>query len=245
MKINTNNSINFNGKPPKLVTADKALRLMNAHYPTASSTRYRKFNVAKDNSKLLQNIACTVATKCALLRRHITNVEREETAFDFFSEFLDIAENWRLSNCFELVKLFNFIMDLNGVESKQASLLPSEIDHCVALIPLKEDCFEKTDFSETPISKMKNFLIADPWLGVVDYAPKMATLYKHHPDFNRCVGSPEDYENWDSFVLKFRLEDYYLRPENYHRKNLTPEDKKNFATSHPELFIDKKELIKH
>ena len=109
----------------------------------------------------------------------------------------------------------------------------------------KEDSFEKTDFTKTPISKMKDFLIADPWLGVVDYAPNIAVLYKHHPDYNRCVGSPENFDNLDDFIPKFKLEDYYLYPQDYHLKEMTVEDKKYFIDNHPELIIDKKELIKH
>lgn len=245
MKILSQNSLGFKGKNPKLLAADKALRVMNAHYPAVSSTRYRKFNVAQNSSKLQQDIGVFVGTKCAYLRDHLMKIEQTETSLDFFKEFLDIVENWRLSNCFELVKMFNFIMDLNGIETKWATLLPSEIDHCVALIPLKEDTFEKTDFTQKPMSKMRDVLVADPWLGVVDYAPNVATMYKHHPDFNRCIGSPEDYENWELFVPKFRLDDYYLHPEEYHHKKLTVEDKKSLEKTNPELFFDKYELIKH
>lgn len=244
MKIDCSNNIIYKGKNPKLVTADKVLRLMNAHYPTASNTRFSKFNVVKNNTKNLQEVAL-YGISFALLRRKLINSEINDTPFDYFKGFLKSIKNHNISNCFEMVKLFNFILDLNNIKAHNASICPSEINHCVSLIPLKEDSFEKIDFTKTPISKMKDFLIADPWLGIVDYAPNIAVLYKHHPDYNRCVGSPENFDNLDDFIPKFKLEDYYLYPQDYHLKEMTIEDKKFFADNHPELIIDKKELIKH
>lgn len=245
MKIFNQNNINFTGKPPELLAADKALRIMNAYYSAASGSRYKKFNIAKENPKLQHDIARTVGIKSATLRQTVINSEFHQPTLKFFNIFLNLINSLKISNCYELVKLFSFIMDLNGFESRWASLIPSEIDHCVALIPLKKDCFEKIDFTKTPMSKMKDFLIADPWLGIVDYAPNVATLYKNHPDCNRCIGSPDNYFNWETFVPKLILENYYLRPDTYHLKKLSEKDREFFAQNHPELFFNEKQLIKH
>lgn len=245
MQITNQNTLSFKGKPPEMVAANKALRLMNAHYPTASSTKFRKFNSAMFNTKIQQDIGFCMGIDCTLIRKKIVLSENSDTALDYFKKFLKTLKNHKLANCFELVKLFNFIMTLNGFNVKWADILPNKINHCVALIPLKEHGFEKTDFSKTPISKMKDFLIADPWLGVIDFAPNMATLYKHHPDYNRFVGSPENYDNWDSFIPRTLLNKYYLHPYNYHSTKLTPEDIEYFTQNHPELFMNKERLIKH
>ena len=245
MKINTINNTNFNGKPPELLAADKVLRLMNTHYPTVSCSRFKKFRVLQNNTKLQQALGFSTGISCAFVRKKLIQSEKVDTPLEFFKGFFKTLKNHKVGNCFEMVKLFSFIMDLNGIEPKWGSILPSEIDHCIALIPLKEDCFEKTDFTKTPISKMKDFLIADPWLGIVDYAPNIATLYKNHPDYNRCVGSPENFENWNIFIPKFMISDYYLQPQDYHSRPLSPEDKKFFTLNYPELLINKKQLIKH
>lgn len=245
MKICANDNFNFTGKPPELLAADKVLRLMNTHFPTASSSRYSKFRIIQNNTKLQQSLGFSTGLSCAFVRKKLIQSEYLDTPLDFFKGFFKTLKNHKVANCFEMVKLFSFIMDLNGFESKWASLLPSEINHCVALIPLKEDAFEKTDFTETPISKMHDFIIADPWLGVVDYAPNIVTKYKHHPDYNRCIGAPENFENCNAFVPKFVLSDYYLQPQSYHSKPLASKDKEFFTRNYPELLINKKQLIKH
>lgn len=239
MKIVANN-ISFKAKPTQYITADKVLRIMNTHYPTASSSRYIKFVKAQNNSRIKQAIGLSIGITCANMRKKILQAEISQNPVEFFNDFLSDIKKSKASNCFEQVKLFSFIMDLNNIETKIASLLPSSINHCVALIPLKEDAFEKTDFIKTPISKMKDFLIADPWLGIVDYAPNIVTLYKNHPDYNRFIGSPQDFENWEVFIPKLKLDDYYLYPQEYHSKKISIEDRKHFEQKYPELFIEKK-----
>ncbi len=239
MKIYSQNNISFKAKPPELLLADKALRIMNTHYPTASNTRFIKLNRAKNSTKIQQDVAL-FGINFLFFRKRLFKSEETDNSRDFFKGFIKSIKNHNIANCYELVKLFSFILDLNGVEAKWASLLPSDINHCVALIPLKKDSLEKTDFAKTPISKMKDFLIADPWMGVVDFAPNIATLYKHHPDYNRCIGLPEKYTNLNPFILTSKLNDYYLQPNDYHSKDLTSEDKDFFIHNYPELLINKK-----
>jgi len=225
-------------KPYQLKQADKALRIINSYYPTSSCSRYKKFRTAQNNTKTQQNIAL-FAIQTALLRRKLFESEEKESAFDYFDKFLKSLKNHKLANCYELVKLFNFIMDLNGIESKYASLLG--FDHCVALIPLKKAAYPQENIEKTPISKLKNYLIADPWLGIVDYAPNIITLYKNHPDYNRFVVTPSKISTEE---IKLPAE-YYLASEYYHNKKLTTDEKNVFIKTNPELFINKKELIKH
>ena len=243
MKVADINNSNFKAKPPQLVKADKVLRLMNAHCPAASNTRYHKFNATRKSSVMQQNVAM-LGIDFFLMRKNLHRSEINDSPKDYCQYLLKTIKKFRLANCGELVRLFSFISSLNGLKARKASLLPSSLDHCVALIPLKEDSFEKTDFTKTPISKLKDFLIADSWLGVVDYAPNMAILYKNHPDYQRFIGSYKA-NNYDKFINKISLGDFYLNPKEETVNRLNAEEINSFRKTNPELFIDKKELIKH
>lgn len=243
MKVFNKNNITFKAKPQQLVKADKVLRLMNAHCPAVSNTRYYKFNTTKKSSYMQQNVAM-LGMQFVLMRRNLHRSETNDTPQNYCQYLLKTIKKFRLANCGELVRLFSFISCLNGLKAKRASLLPSSIDHCVALIPLKEDSFKKTDFTKTPISKMKDFLIADPWLGIVDYAPNIATLYKNHPDYKRFIGD-SNVDNYDELIHKIKLDNFYLHPKEEISTSLSNEEIDFFRKTTPELFINPKELIKH
>ena len=92
---------------------------------------------------------------------------------------------------------------------------------------------------------MKDIIIADPWLGIIDFAPNIAQKYEG--EFNNIIGSPKNYANFDRYVKGLELDSFYLNPyESTQNPEITKDIKKFFKKANPHLFFTKdgKSLIK-
>ena len=86
------------------------------------------------------------------------------------------------ANCAELTRLANIICAVNEINAQPIAMIAcdnnehiiSSIDHVALAIPLKENAL-KTD----KMSKLKNVIIIDPWLGIADFAQNAILQYKN------------------------------------------------------------------
>jgi len=235
MQIITN-SINFKSKNPTIKKADKALRIIHSKFPVASPSKFAKFSTLKSNPQY-KSIVERMATIVTLIRMKILPSEANDSPTVFYKKFLDTLNKHNIGNCGELVKLVNFILGLNGIKAEKANLCPSSLNHCVSIIPLKENALNNIAFEITPLSKMKDILVVDPWLDIVDYAPNVATLFKNHPSYNKFLGNYKSAINYDDFIPCENLYDIYLHPVIGSQHEVTEEVRAHFKATNPELFL--------
>lgn len=235
MQISTPN-LNFKAKNPIIKQADKAIRIIHRDYPMLSSTKSAKFNVVKNNNRN-RNIVKDIISSITLMRMRITSLELNETPFEFYNKFLKTLKKHRLGNCGEQVKLLNFILDLNGIRAEKALLGPSGLNHCVSIIPLTKNAINDETFKKTPMNKLKNILIADPWLDVIGSPQKIANLYKNNYFYQKFLGDSKTAINVDVFFNSEHLDNIYLHPVIGSQHPVSKEMRASFKTSNPELFF--------
>ena len=237
MRVNKVNSQNFQAKHPKIREIDKVLRIINSSYPTFSTSKFSRANLVNSNTKAKHKLVLKGLDFCLDVRNKLVVSRNQDTPLEYFRSMLLIIRNHKLANCSELVNLFNFIAGLNGTKAYKASLCPSDIDHVVSVIPLTKKS-GKIDFSKTPLNKMKDIIIADPWLGIIDFAPNVAQKYEG--EFSNIIGSPQKYMNYDRYVRGLNLDKFYLNPlECTQIPEITKDIKKFFKKANPNLFFTK------
>ena len=84
--------ISFQGRPTKLVKADKVLRLLNSYCPSASNTRYYKFNTTKKNTTMQQSVAM-LGLEFLLMRKNLHRSEVNDTPKDYCQYLLKTIKN--------------------------------------------------------------------------------------------------------------------------------------------------------
>lgn len=244
MRVEKINNQNFQAKHPKIREMDKVLRIINSYYPTFSTSKFSRANPVNNNTIAKHKLALKGINLCLDVRNKLVISRNQDSPLEYFRSMLSVIRNHKMANCSELVNLFNFIAGLNGTKALRACLCPSDIDHVVSVIPLTKKA-QKTDFSKTPLNKMKDIIIADPWLGIVDFAPNIAIKYES--DFNKIIGSPQNYMNYDRYIKGLNLDKFYLNPlECTQNPQITKDIKKFFKKTNPHLFFSKndKNLIK-
>lgn len=113
----------------------------------------------------------------------------------------------RLANCAEMSKIAQMVLGLNGVDSIPVSIkrygnlsgdkfagnkeirtynLPLNAEHRFVLIPDKGKTLSTDYIEETPLIKLKNCLVFDPWCGFVD-TPENAAL-KYFGEHDQITG---------------------------------------------------------
>ena len=167
----------------------------------------------------------------------IISSELNDKPIEFYNKFLKTLKKHNLGNCGELVKLFNFILDLNGIRAEKALLAPSGLNHCISIIPLKDNAIDITTFKSTPMSKLKNILIADPWLDVIGTPDQIANLYKNNINYKKFLGNHITACNHDLFFDRKHFNDIYLHPIIGSQHPVNEEIKSVFKISNPELFF--------
>ena len=241
MHIDKISNQSFQAKHPKIRELDKVLRIMNSYYPTFSTSKFSKLNRIKNNSFAKHRLALIGLSLNYDVRSRMVISREKDTPLEYFRSMLSLFKNHKKANCMEQVALFNFIAGLNGIKAYKASLCPSDVDHDISVIPLTKKS-AKTEFSKTPLNKMKDIIIADPWLGIINIAQK------YQGEFSNFIGSPKDYANFDRYVKGIELDNFYLNPyEVTQIPEITKDVKKFFKKVNPHLFFTKngKNLIRH
>ena len=131
----------------------------------------------------------------------------------------------RLANCAEMSKIANLVLKLNGIDSIPVSIkrygnlsaeknvnykelrtynLPINAEHRFLLLPDKGKTLNAGYIEETPLIRLKNCLVFDPWCGFVD-TPENAAL-KYFGEHDQFVGNT--------------IKDYMPKPSDkvYHNK---------------------------
>ena len=86
-----------------------------------------------------------------------------------------------MANCDELMNLTNLACAVNGIKATPVKYLGvdkndrilKDIDHVVLAIPL-----DNNNVTFDRLTRQKNVIIIDPWLGIADYAQNMENRYR-------------------------------------------------------------------
>ena len=85
--------------------------------------------------------------------------------------------------------------------------------------------------------KLKDVLIADPWLDVVGTPMEITNLYKNNVNYKKFIGEHKTALNIDNFFSSEILDDIYLHPIIGSQYSVDNEMREAFRKSNPELFF--------
>lgn len=201
MKIDSYD-VNFKAKNPMLLKADRICRMVNTEFPSVSSssliprcTKTIQDKVERFGKKIpkIENGSRPDSryNKMYYLFLRTDNKIKEKVRTPFFDAVGAVRENKVLTdavkkhhcaNCAELTRLANLICAVNGIKAQPIGMFEcdskdriiSSIDHVALAIPLKEKSFEYDK-----MSKLKDVIIIDPWLGIADFAQNAAMKYQN------------------------------------------------------------------
>lgn len=206
--------------------AEKVCRILTSEFPAISSTKIYEFTATKTDrkyfdftreiTKRIENLVRTPAWKNLYKPGH--------NELDFYQTLVEAIKKYRIGNCGDMSKLYKLIAQINGIPSRKAEMftsingvMGSPIDHAIQIIPING---QKIEFG--PLSKMKDLLIADPWLGFVDFAPKYEQ--KILADYHKFFG------------LKDKSK-VYLNPSSAGEPTITENVINYFREHFPQLII--------
>ena len=207
--------------------AEKVCRILTSEFPAISSTKISEFTAAKTNPTYL-NFANEITKRIEDFVRtpswkKLSNCGNGE--LDFYQTFVEAIKKYRIGNCSDMSKLYSLIARINGIPSRKAEMftsingaMGSPIDHAIQIIPINR---QKIEFG--PLSKMKDLLIADPWLGFVDFAPKYEQ--KIIADYFKFFGLKEDKTS------------VYLNPFCFHEPKINEKVINYFREHFPQLIL--------
>ena len=215
--------------------AEKVCRLITSEFPSLSSTKITEFPAVKTNRKYY-NFAQEIRKRIENLVRdpaHRTFSQKGHDELDFYTTLVEAIKTQRVGNCGDMSKLATLIANMNGIPSRKAEMFTAvkgimgePIDHAIQILPIKG---QKVEWG--PLSKMKDLLIIDPWLGFADFAPKYEQKIK--ADYHRFFGLSKDTS-------------VYLNPYCYKEPNITEKVINYFREHFPQLIINKDQpLITH
>ena len=201
MKIESPN-INFKSRNQAVVKADKICRMVNTEFPSISSS-----SIIPRCSKTIQDKTRRFGEKLSRIENgempderynkkyylfmRIDNNLRKFVREPFFETIDTIEENkvltkavkkYHFANCAELTRLANLICAVNGIKAQPVEMVACDsndrvvsfIDHVALAVPLKEKNLEWSK-----MSKLKDVIIIDPWLGLADFAQNVAMQYQN------------------------------------------------------------------
>ena len=125
-----------------------------------------------------------------LIRNPFHNAKGITKAYKLLTK---LVKRYHCANCAELTRLANLICAVNGIDSTPIGMMLcdkegkifSYVDHAALAIPLKEG-----SLSCNKMSKIKDVIIIDPWLGIADYARNAALEYQNK--FQKHLNMPKD-----------------------------------------------------
>lgn len=156
--------------------AEKICRLITSEFPAISGTIVSELNSVQKNP-LFADFAQSINRKIMQLVRDLAWKEYgRNQEFGFYTTLVDCVKNLRMSNCADRAKLCKLICAINDIPIKKAemfltnsnNIIGERIDHAICILPINGQKVKIID----KLSKMKDLLIIDPWLGFVEFAPK-------------------------------------------------------------------------
>lgn len=190
---NVNNAQNFTARAPQIRDAEKFCRLVNSEFPVISSTKYAKFNNAKNEKRFADCIVELHAKDSEFVRKPLDKARNAHGFKEAIITLIEKVKQHKIANCADFSKLCAAICNINGVEvlqpelhlvNKNGDLTGKIVDHAVLMIkPKKLKFFEK-------MKNLRNVIIIDPWLGVADFAPNIEQKFKC--EFSKFFKIPDD-----------------------------------------------------
>ena len=201
MKIETQ-GISFKARNPVVMKADRICRMVNTEFPSVSSS-----SIIPRCTKTIQDKARRFGERPPQIENgdlpdsrynklYYLFMRTDEKLRKFVREpFLEtvgtVAENKVLTetvkkhhfaNCAELTRLANLICAVNGIKAQPIEMVTCDsddkilsfIDHVALAIPLR-----KNALNWSKMSKLKDVIIIDPWLGIADFAQNAAMQYQN------------------------------------------------------------------
>ncbi len=173
--------------------AEKVCRILTSEFPSISPTKVVEFNAVQTDKRFINFFKEIQKRLEDIVREPAWQNSRKpgHDELDFYTTLVDGIKQHKLANCGDMSKLYSLIAKINGIPSQKAEMftcikgiMGKPIDHAIQIIPING---QKVEFG--PLSKMKNLLIVDPWLGFADFAPKYEQ--KIIADFHRFFGLPD------------------------------------------------------
>lgn len=208
--------------------AEKICRIISSEFASISSTKICEFSAAK-TQPTYANFAQSITHRIKkLIRKPAWDslYKKGNDELDYYITLVNIIKQHRIGNCAEMSKLCSLIANLNNIPSKESTMfickkgaLKGMVDHAIQIIPIngqKIDC--------APLSKMKDLLIIDPWLGFADFAPKYEQKIK--TDFHKFFNLSDDIN-------------LYLHPNTGSCPKITEKVIKYFRENFPQFIIKK------
>lgn len=225
----TSSNISFTSTNREIIkNSQKVLHIISSEFPAISGTKISEFNCAQGNQQF-QDFARIINNRIRNFIRNPVWKEHNKGSEATYLTLINGIKKHRVANCADFSKIWNLLAKLNGIQSIPAEIhlvspennLAGRIDHAIHIINLGKDDFIKLE----KLTKLKNILIVDPWLGFVDYAPNAELKFKY--DFAKFFKIPEDF----SLMLNS-----YTHSEPEVSENAINFFKKNF----PQFIINKK-----
>ncbi len=184
MNINMH-TVNFTSRSATVRKADKICRLVNNTYPAYSPSKImcksyfkKDMNAYKIANRLQEDLK-------EFVRTPLQSIKDMNLKLLYFKTLSDKIKKFHIANCEELMNLASLTCSVNKIKSLPVKLLAvdekdiikKEIDHVVLAIPLSDK-----GVILDRMSRQKDVIIIDPWLGIADYAPNIERRYKDCPD---------------------------------------------------------------
>ena len=195
-------SINFKSRNPAVIKADKICRMVNTEFPSVSSSSIipRCTRTILDKARRFGERPPKIENgdrpddrynKMYYLFMRTDNSLRKLVREPFLETVGTVSEHKVLTeavkkhhfaNCAELTRLANLICAVNGIKAQPIEMVACDskdqvvsfIDHVALAVPLKENAL---DWNK--MSKLKDVIIIDPWLGIADFAQNAAMQYQN------------------------------------------------------------------
>ncbi len=213
--------------------AEKVCRIINSEFPVISATKISEFDNTRNNPKFklfTQEIQKRITDK---VRDPMWPYRGDGQELELFKILIEKVKEFRVANCGDLSKLCKLICNINNIPTRKAEMIFSQdgilkgrIDHAIQILPFTD---EQLKFA--PLSKLKDVLIIDPWLGFAEFAPKAGEMFQK--EYGRFFGLEE------GNII-------HLDPLNNMEPHVTKEVIEYFRRHFPQFIINKnKPLINH
>ncbi len=189
------NNIYFTARAPQVRDAEKFCRLVGAEFPAVSSTKYTEFKFAKAKDRFQHVIDNITENDKNYIRDPLDKARSKSGYKEAIMTLIEAVKEHKIANCADFAKLCSAICHMNGVEviqpelhlvTKDGILTNKIVDHAVLMIkPAKMKFIEK-------MSKLKDVIIIDPWLGFADFAPNIERKFKG--EYSKFFGIKDEYD---------------------------------------------------